>query len=322
MNERQLPSGPQVEQWVRDYLTARERSVNAREILAGVRERLVATTPEAGVIRPGPRLRRVGRWVWGMASAAAILLAAVLAFEFGPSPASAETLIVAAKARAEEPVDRCYSLRMEMDPELHERDPLLPPQREGELWTRGNQLYMKPTHARPNFGWGRDDKGRVWFAVSRQVGVRFQPDEVPPLLARTCDLRSMQVETLLRELLTHFDLTREGPVPGETGPVQIVRALLKPEHGHKSLRGARLEIDARSNVLRRVILYHNQATLTFTLVRTAPLDDTRYQLETYLDPDAKINAHAQPLPRRLEMLRRYQKNVPPADAGTNGPGQG
>lgn len=304
MNHPKLPADHQIEAWVRDHLVAQEQGVDTQSVLARVRARLaVAVLPEAAVL-PKPRTSARRRWRWGLMSAAAVFVALLLAVEFGSTSASAETLVNAARERAEEAVDRCYEIRAERDPEWAEREPVLPAQRESRLWTRGKQFLMRPTRSRVDWAWGRDDQGRVWITASRQAGIRFEPEEVTPALLQACDLRGMEVETLLKELLVHFDLTREGPVPGEAGPVLIVRALLKPEHSHKSLRAARLEIDARTKVLRRVFLYHTRVTLSFNLIRTAPPDDSRFRMETYLDPDAKVNAKDVPLPRRLESLRR------------------
>jgi hypothetical protein len=306
MNHPKLPAERQVEEWVREYLVAQERSVDAQSILARVRRRLrVSRHSRAEATATVKRGSSPGRrWVWGLASAAAVFLALVLAVEFGTAPVSAETLVNAARVRAEEAVDRCYEVRAERDPELAEHEPVLPAQREGLLWTRGQQFFMKPVRPHMDWAWGRDEKGRVWIAAARQAGFRFAPEEVPPALLMACNLRGMEVETLLKELVAHFDLSREGPVSGEAGPVLIVRGLLKPQHNHKSLRAARLEIDARSKVLRRVVLYHTRATLMFTLVRTAPPDDARYRMETYLDAGAQVNSKEEPLPHRLELLRR------------------
>ncbi len=322
MNHPQFPAEQQVEEWVRAYLVSQEQTVNARSVLARVRQRLATAGPRK-VERPAkPWLSAGRRWLWGLASAAAIFLALILAVEFGTTPASAETLVNAARVRAEEAVDRCYEVRNERDPEWAEREPVLPAQREGQLWTRGKQFFMRPVRPRMNWAWGRDAKGRVWITAARKAGFRFEAEEVPPALLLACDLRGMEVETLLKELVTHFDLSREGPVPGDAGPVLIVRGLLKPQHSHKSLRAARLEIDARTKVLRRVVLYHTRATLTFTLVRTAPPDDARYQMETYLDAGAQVNSKEEPLPRRLEMLRRQLLRGATGKAETKTPAPG
>jgi len=129
MNHPKLPADQQIEAWVRDHLIAQEQAVDTRAVLARVRARLaVAVLPEAEVL---PR-RRTGirrRWLWGLMSAAAVFVALLLAVDFGSTSASAETLVNAARERAEEAVDRCYEVRAERDPEWAEREPMLPAQR-------------------------------------------------------------------------------------------------------------------------------------------------------------------------------------------------
>jgi len=302
MSEKQIPSEQKIELWVRNYLIAAEGTVDPQEVLLAVRASL-SRSERATTIRK-KRMPSIPPWVWGITSAAAVVVAGLVLFQSGSAPASAEVLINTAKVRSLEPVDRCYQVRIEADPEVQERDPVLPAVREGKLWTRGDRFYMVPLGVPREVAWGRDEKGRVWIANARRMAVRFEADEVPPQLAHACDLRGMQVETLLGELLADFDLTREGPVAYEGNSLEIVRAILKPDRGHKTLHAARLEIDNRSGVLHRVILYRTRTVVTFTLVETTAPDDSRFRLEKYLDEGATILTKDQAPPRRLEMIRR------------------
>jgi hypothetical protein len=314
MNEHKLPSEEKIDECVRDYLAVQEETVDPQQVLDRVRAQLAAERSVEGEPKPALRKNRlpsIPRWLWGITSAAALVVALLVFFQYGLAPASAETLIHAAKVRSLEPVDRCYQVRIELDPEIQERDPLLPAVREGKLWTRGDRFYMAPLGMPREIYWGRDEKGRVWIANARRVAVRFEPDELPSELARACDLRGMQVEALLGELLADFDLTREGPVATELGPVQIVRAILKSGRNNKSLHAARLEIENQSGVLQRVVLYRTRSLVTFTLAETAAPDDSRYRLEKYIDDGATILTKDQTPPRRLEMIRRnFQFTIP------------
>jgi hypothetical protein len=137
--------------------------------------------------------------------------------------------------------------------------------------------------------WGRDEAGRVWFTASPQAGGRFDADEVPERLAQVCDLRSLQPESLLRSLLADFELRRESAGEG----VELIHAELKPGREPRLYRGALLEIDAASGVMRRAVVQRvapgrSPIPVAFTLIETGLLDDSRYTLAGHLAADAEI----------------------------------
>ncbi len=302
MNGPPQPSGSEVERWVLDSLQHRERQVDAARVLAGVRARLSA--------QPAPprARRRWRRWFSRAALAAAVLLATFWGSRLSPHHVSADTLVQQALAEArQKPVDRCYQVLFEWKPVPGERPLLLPPPQESRVWTRGDRFWVEPVRPRGSWAWGRDEKGRVWVAVGRQFGVRFNKNDVPASLASTLELFALQPETLLQDALTHCELRRSESVPDR----HTIQAQLKPGRDLPSFRSALFELDSHSKALQRLVLtrpfQRSTATLTFTLLETKAQPDARYRLEDHLRRGALVLSRDQGPLRRLDLLRRLLK---------------
>jgi hypothetical protein len=120
------------------------------------------------------------------------------------------------------------------------------------------------------------------------------------------DLRSMNVDKLLSDVLANFDLHTKEVGAG----LQVVEAEARPNRPFLPLRYVRLEIDAQRKILRKIELHRRHpegvSEVTFTLVEKAPPQpDARYTLEGNLDSDAKIYSLGDPPPLRLKMLRKH-----------------
>jgi hypothetical protein len=182
-------------------------------------------------------------------------------------------------------LDRCYRVELR-----GERDGDAPPRQESLLWTRGDRFWNQLQADGKTAAWGRDESGGVWFALSPKVGARLAANEVPEPLQTACDLRSVQLESLLREILAGFELRRE---PASAG-IDLIHA--QPKAGSTASRygAALLEVDAHTHVLRRVELQRTHqgravATVSFTLVESSLQDDASYTLEGHLEADAAIH---------------------------------
>lgn len=251
--------------------------------------------------------------VWRYALATSLALAAVLAAMLLPqaNASPAAVLRLALKTHAAAP-DRCYRIDLALDPALQERKRQPAAVVENRLWTRGDRCWIETRSAGQKVAWGHDEQGQVWFALSPQVGVRFDPAEagrrmaemrerMAPFRARfgfqgpadfakcyerlslACDLCSLKVEPLLQALLADFDLRREA----QGADVQLIEAKWKPGHTHPLYREVLLEVDAQSGVLRRLVVHrlHNgqpAATVTFTLIETGEQADAAYTLAGHL----------------------------------------
>jgi hypothetical protein len=307
-----------IDELVRLHLARQEQQVDAAKVLAGVRARL--QEPAAG-----PARSRQRRWRLALAAAAVLLIGLLSSLPWLTRSASAQSWVQEAQLVHAQPVDRCYLVQCEPDPSVLERYRMLPASPRGQrLWTRGDRFWMEPDRGDRSWAWGRDEKGRVWFAAARRYGFRFEREEVPEQLALACELRSMRVETLLKEVQGEAFELKTGEQTSQDGiRVQVVEARLKPGMVHPALRSARLEIDAQTKVLRRVVLertFHGQraATVSFTLAETRSQDDSRYRLDGHLEKDAAILLR-EPPQQRLNMLRKQLGTMPSRRFPDKGP---
>jgi hypothetical protein len=246
-----------------------------------------------------PRALRVPRTVIGAALAASLLLGGlILSFGFPSASASPATIVRRAQDAYRIPLDRRYHVRWKARPGLE----TLSSSKEAYLWTRGDRFWLE-LQGRV-LGCGRDEHCRVWVARTRQIGIRFDAAEsLPRELAVTCSICTMQLGTLLSEVLRDFDLRHESTGAGADGPSDSIHAVLKPERQPGSVKEAWLEIDRRTHLVRRLVLHRHDAVVTSTLIETGSLGDEQYTLKGHLDADARIYTRSRhPEMRRQELL--------------------
>jgi len=300
MSERERPGDEQIDRWVLDSLDRSAEHVNADRLLAGIHGRLERKR----------RLALLRRWSLRGAIAASLAIAIFWGWTLWPQPVSAE--ITAEKLvqqvlqqEREQPLDRCYAVTYQDDKGQLDRDMLVPMQPQARLWTRGDRFWMESAK-RPTIGtWGRDETGQVWVAPLPQFGVRFAHDKIPAPIKSACDLFSMDVPTLLSDVLANFELERETTAEE---PVQTVRAQLKGGQEQKTLRTVRLQIDTRKSIAQRLEStrsYKNATiTTTFELVETRAQPDERYRLEGHLKKGARVLSGDLKALQRFEELRK------------------
>lgn len=243
----------------------------------------------AGVRRSQPTLAAPHRSVWlslrPLAAAAGLMLTALIAgliFSSLTQASAAAVVQRALKAHAAL-LDRCYRVEVRGAARA-----VVPRSQESLLWTRGDRFWNQIEADGKSVAWGRDEAGGVWFALSRKEGARLAANEVPEALAQACELRSLEMESLLRTILADFDLRRE---PTRSG-ADVIHAELKAGSVSK-YRSALLEVDAESGVLRHVELYREHqgrvvAVISAALVESSLQDEINYTLEGHLDADARV----------------------------------
>jgi len=301
MNEQQPVPEAEVDQLVRAYLQQRTPHADAA---AGL-QRIRATLGPEGTTAPRPFfLKRLARRRGWLSAAAALLLVVLVGSVYlGPARASPATLLRQTRQAHALPVDRCYLVEYKVEPGTFDtRHPLWSATRQSRLWTRGDRFWIESGTTQRRWNWGRNEDSRLWLAVSASRGIRFEAGEAPDALALLCDVFSMKIETLLGEVLADFDLHWEEAEPGSLA----IRAELQAGRTHPSLRSARLEIDAETKVLQRVVLsrtFRNRATTTtYTLIDSQTLEDSRYQLEGHLTAPYQIFSRTFEPQRRRELL--------------------
>jgi len=306
------PNPEDLENLVRAHLDREAATVDARALLTRVQDRLRQHTEALTLPNPRPRsAERKRRWLLGLTTAAAVLLAFLGGHLLQPGPASAEVFVREAREAHALPIDRCYLVQSVPEPGgALSRYPALTQPRETRLWTRGDRFWAASTNPDRHWAWGRDDQGSVWLALGgRKHGVRFDREEVPEPINVVSDVWCMRVETLLNEVLKSFLLTRE-PADAISPATIRIRATPRARYLAPGLRGAILEIDAETRVLRRLVLQRTRrfqplATVTFTLVETGAQDDASYTLEGHLDPEAPVYTRENKPRLRDQLMRRF-----------------
>jgi hypothetical protein len=285
---------------VRAHLEADGRAANSDRVLASVLDALANLRPQS---------RRA--FLLPLAAAAALFIAL-----FSVSPNHTVHASPADVVREAEQVhllaqDRCYTIRTELAESLSHRFPRFDFRVENRLWTRGDRFWIEGGSPERRWAWGRDEQGRVWIAPSHGAGARFNADEIPDLLSFFVEMRAVRLPTLLAEARKHCELSFED----DTGGIQVIRATPRSSKGI-TLADARLEIDARSHVVRKLVLRRRVAgkelgTLTMTLIRSASRPDIDYTLEGHLRPGAAIHDRTHEPLRRQQVLLRWLGGLNP-----------
>ncbi|MBM4090125.1 MAG: hypothetical protein FJ276_12000 [Planctomycetes bacterium] len=262
---------------------------------------------------------RPRRW-WptvGWAAAAVALCATFLGIGYvGLQEASAESLVKETRRVHQLPLDRCYLVEVERSREgsgdgygdswISARSG-----RVDRLWTRGDRFFLESSNNAYRWAWGRNEKGTVWLAYGRRQGLLLEVDEQPAWLTAWCDVLSMQLDSLLDDVLVNCQLTWESG-DAEAG-TKVVRAVRRFHRRRAGLREARLEIDQETKVLRRLTLVRwvartrQMVTVTYTLAATEAQPDERYELSGHLEPPFTILSNTTQPERRDEILTRLFK---------------
>jgi hypothetical protein len=297
----------QIDALVRGELDREAETIDPRSRLA----RIQASVAAAGqpVVKTPGKWQRIRPAMWGLATAAALLLAFLVGQHAGPIQASPRQLIEEAQKTYQLPLDRCYLIEIGKDsPLLNEIDSLRSQPK--VLWTRGDRFWIESTNPAHHWSWGQDERGGVWIAFGLHRAMRFDKDELPRWLRWGCETQSLRPQKLLDEVVRDFDLRREVSADGSGAVTQVVTATVKPGRRHPTLRSARLELDAETKVVRRLVLERVRqgellATVTYTLIETQTQDDKKYQLEGHLAAPFEIYTRDKQPDKRDELLARW-----------------
>ena len=265
--------------------------------------------------RAEPRRRWPVTWIAATVVACGVLAGAVPIPQATASPVAVVTKALEACRTV---LDRRYVVRLEPTQAALQgsRGHSLQP-RESTLWARDARFVQTLEVADKRLVWGRDARGAVWFAGSRQAVAVFEADEIPDTLRELCDLRTLDIETLLGSLLADFDLERTG----RTTSTDTI--LARPKAGAAPARfgPVQLEIDRQSMLVRSVVLERRHrdravAITRFTLAETASGREGQYEWRSHVDPDIEVRDRGSARGARRELLTEFLKILrrPPADA--------
>lgn len=203
-------------------------------------------------------------------------------------------------------LDRRYTLRIEpVHPHPREvREALAPP--ESTLWVRDSRFVQSTEIEGRSLSWGRDGRGAVWFSLSPRSVVVFEADEIPDALRDVCDLRTLDLPTLLASLLEDFDLERVGGTGTTDTIVARPRGRIS-RFGTVEIAIERDSLRVLSVVLDRPVRGRTVARVRFTLEETASREGAIYEWRGHVESDAEVRDRAAVRGARRDLLTEFLK---------------
>lgn len=292
MPESSRFSDDRLDSLVRSYLEDDSRRVDTAANLRAVKERFARAQKEEIISLRRQVIRKRVRWV--MSIAALLLVGAGTAYlVFDPTPTSAYSIMSAASEAITPGADRCYRIDVEARAKRFKRHPILRNINGSLVWTRGDRFWLSPDGANGKLIMGQDERRKVWVVCSKDLGLLYNPGEVPQMLASVRSVLNLDVEKLTKQFLEQYSFEFEAAGPGDAPGTVILRATAKPDRPQLPIDSARITVERRTNVIRkmelsRVVDGEPLGTITFALVDVAPQADSRYQLKDHLDAGAEI----------------------------------
>ncbi len=119
--------------------------------------------------------------------------------------------------------------------------------------------------------WGLDLDGATWLTVASKWAIRIEPDEIGPSLQAVSDVYSLELESLLNNVLKNCRLT---PSAGSESTHVITATPGRQWRKRVRVREMIIECDRETRAIRRLVVkrelpQHGSATTTFTLVECA-----------------------------------------------------
>lgn len=255
---------------------------------------------------PEPNRWYAHTWIW--ASSATVVCLLLISILFLPSVfASPVDLVQKTLIEYRAPIDRCYTVKVEADARLG-RNKLRgrPGQSDSKLWVRDNSFVQIFDSLGDSLVWGRGRQGSVWFTIAGKSAAIFQAGEIPETLEELCDLRTLDITTLLESLLRDYDLR----FTGRTDRLRTIFANPRPGVTNSKYGAIEIEIDPQSRLVHRVTLERLKdqrpvATVSFVLEEIQPRDESFYNVRSHLQDDADVMESGTRFGKRSELLREF-----------------
>ena len=260
------------------------------------------------LVQPRPLLAQP--WIWASSATLAclLLISMLLLPNVMASPAE---LVQKTLADYRTAIDRCYAVKVETEGRtLRKRLPGRAVPADSKLWVRGNSFVQFFDSSGDQLVWGRDAQGTVWFTLSGKSAAIFAANEIPDVLQDVCDLRILDVTTMLESLLRDYDLKYTDREDSN----HTILASPRPDLSNSKYGNVEIEIDTRSGLIRRVSLERLRAkrvlaVISFSLEETQNREDSFYELRTHLQPNADALERGIGFGRRSDLLREFLQKL-------------
>jgi len=272
--------------------------------------------------RPLVRARRaiLPPWLWA-SFATAVCLSLISIFFLPNVFAGPAGLVRKTLAEYRSTIDRCYIVKVEGEGRIRRnrlKGRMFPT--DSKLWVRGNSFVQIFDLSDDMLVWGRDQQGTVWFTIAGKSAAVFEADRVPDALQELCDLRTLDMTTLLESLLQDYQLEYAENKNGiHTIIAKPIARISNAKYGT-----VEIEIDARLHLVRRVTLERlNEdrlvAVISFSLDKIQQHETAFYDVRTHLVEDANVLEQGSRFGDRLELLKAFLlKMRSPQTAEING----
>jgi hypothetical protein len=288
---------------IRAHLDAEASRVDSQSLWAAVLARLESDSSKRSAASPrNPRRRWLVAATSGLAAAA---LVAVALLVMSPTAVATPSQVVAsARAELAESSDLCYRMTVDYPPEAKDVLPIgarhLGPQ---HVWTRGGQFVVVPGLTEKG-AWGRDGKGRVWAAPSRQAAACFEAEELPRKLRNLVAVFGLELRPLLDEVLADFELSWSDPVES----VYRIQATRVSPKGPFRVSAVSLAIDKQSKRILSLTVIRSlpdgqDAHLHLDLVDEKAQPAAIYTAEGHINPGVPVFDRSTPKERRKFLLQ-------------------
>jgi len=249
-------------------------------------------------------------WIWASSATVAclLLISMLLLPNVVASPAE---LVQKTLAEYRTPMDRCYAIKVETEGRpLRKRLPGRAVPADSKLWVRGNSFVQFFDSSGDQLVWGRDAQGAVWFTLSGKSAASFEANEIPEVLQDVCDLRTLDVTTLLESLLRDYDLKYTDREDSN----HTILASPRAEVSNSKYGTVEIEIDSRSGLIRHVSLERLRAkrvlaVISFSLEETQNREDSFYDVRTHLQRNAEVLKRGSGFGKRSDLLREFLQKL-------------
>lgn len=252
------------------------------------------------------RSRKCQAFRWMAAMAVIVLIGFVAGrLEFNVA-ADAAMVVRTAIERHAEPIERVYLVQVERD--MEDATEVASP-REVRVVTQGDRFYVEVHRGERRWAWGRGADGAVWIAIAPKIGLLIEDDEMGARLQRMSDIYSLNLESLLEDVLRYCRLEHS-----ERGGTHVITATpVRP--WRRALRQATIEIDKETKAVRRLVMeretpQHGISTSSFTLVDARLSDESKYSIEGHMEePFLVLSREMQPQRRRQVLTNWFGESA-------------
>jgi hypothetical protein len=304
------PTALSLDDLMRQHLENKASAANVSRLRERIQDSLDnesgISSAEEDRVRPAVRKRRFSsRWIRAITTltVSALLLAAFLLGRFESAvEASPADLLRAAMETHAGPVERVYLVTVER---AAFPAPAFALPTEARVSVLGDRFRVEMNRGERRMQWGRDAAGTVWMVTHFGRGLQIAPSEAGPGLEQLTDIYSLNLETLLDDVLAHCRLEREDSSPS----VHRIRAnAVRPGRG--AIVAAEIEVDRETKAIRKLVIERNRpqrwgTKVTFLLTESQSADESQYAIEGHLPKNARVMTREFQNDRRKDILAAW-----------------